>query len=123
MKVCADLNEVCSHDWITPEDEVDGVQLMTVFSAKGQEWDYVFLLNVVDGVYPRPQKTESKQLEEQRVFYVGITRHHRKLYLLQSVYATQTLNNGSMKSVTLDQKSPFIDLKNQGLVYHKKRRT
>jgi len=50
---CASLDDM-DDEWfeLSKKDKAEGVQMMTVHSAKGQEWDYVFLINVVDGVYP-----------------------------------------------------------------------
>jgi len=89
---------------------------MTCHSAKGQEWDYVFVLNVVNGVFPRYQNTSEKQEEEKRVFYVAVTRHHKKLYLLQATSTDLRIVKGFSNHKTLDKPSPFIDVEKQGLV-------
>ena len=59
--------------------------LSTIHSAKGQEWDAVFILNVVDGCLPSDMATGSKEKieEERRLLYVAMTRARDQLYLLQ----------------------------------------
>ena len=63
----------------------DYLILSTIHSAKGQEWDVVYVLNVVDGCIPsdmatsRPEEIE----EERRLLYVAMTRARDFLYLLQ----------------------------------------
>ena len=59
--------------------------LSTIHSAKGQEWDAVFILNVVDGCIPSDMATGSKEEieEERRLLYVAMTRARDQLYLMQ----------------------------------------
>ena len=58
--------------------------LSTVHSAKGQEWDAVFVLNVTDGSFPsefaggKPAQIE----EERRLLYVAMTRARAQLELI-----------------------------------------
>jgi len=61
----------------------DGVQLMTLHSAKGLEFQLVFLVGVEEGVFPSSKSLEeSGRLEEERrLAYVGITRARQKLVL------------------------------------------
>jgi len=60
------------------EKDVQGVQLMTMHSSKGLEFDHCYILNVNEGTIPRyqlGQKLTKEQLEEERrIFYVGMTR-------------------------------------------------
>ncbi|HYX83266.1 MAG TPA: ATP-dependent helicase [Gemmatimonadales bacterium] len=63
----------------------DFLVLSTIHSAKGQEWDVVYLLNVVDGCIPSDMATGSKEEldEERRLLYVALTRAKDWLYLIQ----------------------------------------
>ena len=59
------------------------VTLMTLHSAKGLEYDAVFMTGMEEGIFPsmRSQLDESKMEEERRLCYVGMTRARKILYL------------------------------------------
>jgi DNA helicase II / ATP-dependent DNA helicase PcrA len=61
----------------------DALQMMTVHSAKGLEFDAVFLTGLEEGLFPHEQSvTERDGLEEERrLAYVAITRARKRLYL------------------------------------------
>ncbi|WP_026054102.1 MULTISPECIES: ATP-dependent helicase [Leptospira] len=68
-----------SLDKIKPDDaETDLLNLSTVHSAKGLEFDLVFILNATEGVFPSSKNTDTE--EERRLFYVAITRARKELY-------------------------------------------
>ena len=61
----------------------DALQLMTVHSAKGLEFDAVFISGLEEGLFPHENSlTQSEGLEEERrLMYVAITRARKRLYL------------------------------------------
>ena len=71
----------------TDSDEDDGgndkVALMTIHSAKGLEFDNVFLIGMEDGIFPgsRSLDNEDDMEEERRLAYVAITRAKKQLYV------------------------------------------
>ncbi|HEU4626141.1 MAG TPA: ATP-dependent helicase [Steroidobacteraceae bacterium] len=67
-----------------PVLDEDYLVLSTIHSAKGMEWDTVYVLNVVDGSFPNEFATGKPELieEERRLLYVGMTRAQNDLYLL-----------------------------------------
>jgi DNA helicase-2/ATP-dependent DNA helicase PcrA len=70
---------------IDPEtkEEEKPLVLSTIHSAKGLEWDCVFLMGLIDGVLPVTFSLDDEESieEEQRLFYVAITRAKNTLYL------------------------------------------
>src|SRR5690349_3726643 len=69
-----DLSGQASHD-------EDYLVLSTIHSAKGMEWDNVYILNVVDGSFPSEFATGKAELveEERRLLYVAMTRARNDL--------------------------------------------
>ena len=67
-----------------PTLEEDYLVLSTIHSAKGMEWDTVYLLNVVDGSFPSEFATGRPELieEERRLLYVALTRAQNELALI-----------------------------------------
>ena len=72
--------------------------LSTVHSAKGQEWDAVYILNVADGNFPSEFSTgRSDQIEEERrLLYVAMTRAKNDLHLIAPLkyYVANQPKNG-----------------------------
>ncbi|OCG19230.1 DNA helicase II [Gilliamella sp. App6-5] len=64
-------------------NEQDSVQLMTLHSAKGLEFDNVFIVGLEEGIFPdlRSSQEFDKMEEERRLAYVGITRARKCLTL------------------------------------------
>jgi DNA helicase-2/ATP-dependent DNA helicase PcrA len=76
----------------------DYVILSTIHSAKGQEWDNVYVLNVSDGNFPSEFSTGKPELieEERRLLYVAMTRARNELHLCAPLkyQVTQQAKNG-----------------------------
>jgi DNA helicase II / ATP-dependent DNA helicase PcrA len=69
-------------------DEHATITLMTLHSAKGLEFDHVFLSGMEEGVFPhiRSQNDDEELEEERRLCYVGMTRAKQTLTLTRAVY-------------------------------------
>lgn len=69
----------------TEETKRDAVKLMTLHSSKGLEFDAVFLPAMEENVFPSPRATTASELEEERrLYYVGITRAKKYLFITAS---------------------------------------
>ncbi len=81
-----------------PLQDEDYLILSTVHSAKGQEWDSVYVLNVADGNFPNEHSTGKPALieEERRLLYVAVTRAKHELDLIAPLkyYVTQQSRTG-----------------------------
>jgi DNA helicase-2/ATP-dependent DNA helicase PcrA len=82
----------------SPYLDEDYLVLSTVHSAKGQEWDSVYVLNVADGNFPSEFSTgRSDQIEEERrLLYVAMTRARNDLHIIAPLkyYVTNQPKSG-----------------------------
>jgi DNA helicase-2/ATP-dependent DNA helicase PcrA len=77
------------------EPTMAAVTLATLHSAKGLEWDSVYIAGVSEGLLPISYaRTEASVDEERRLFYVGITRARRRLQLS---WAGEGANRGAAR--------------------------
>ena len=83
----------------------DAVQLMTVHSAKGLEFNQVFITGLEDGLFPHENSIMEKDGldEERRLMYVAITRARARLYLS---FAQTRMLHGQTR---YNMKSRFFD--------------
>jgi DNA helicase-2/ATP-dependent DNA helicase PcrA len=81
-----------------PYLDEDYLVLSTIHSAKGQEWDAVYVLNVADGNFPSEFSTGSASAieEERRLLYVAMTRAKSDLHLVAPLkyYVTHQSRRG-----------------------------
>ncbi len=89
----------------TRSDEEGLVTLMTLHNAKGLEYPTIFIAGCEEGVFPHSRAIDEGSLEEERrLFYVGVTRAMRALYLTfarrRAVFGAQTFG---MRSRFLDE--------------------
>ncbi len=92
------------------QDDVFGaehghVTLMTLHSAKGLEFNTVFMVGMEEGIFPlsRAMNEQSELEEERRLCYVGITRAMRRLYMTR---ADMRIRYGEVKA---NPPSRFLD--------------
>ncbi len=87
----------------------DALILSTAHSAKGREWDVVFVIWVVDGWFPssRALRSDEETEEERRLMYVALTRARDHLY---AVYPLNVYGSRYGADYSLDQLSRFFDV-------------
>jgi DNA helicase-2/ATP-dependent DNA helicase PcrA len=88
---------------------VQGVTLASLHSAKGLEWDAVFLVGLVDTTVPIQHATTPDQLaEERRLLYVGITRARERLSLSWALARSPGQRRSRRPSRFLDGLRPYV---------------
>lgn len=115
-----DLALVSDVDQLDEEKETSAetVALMTLHSAKGLEFPYVFLVGVEEGIFPhsRSLDDETEMEEERRLAYVGITRAEKELHLTRArtrtIYGQTSSNMPSrflreIPAVLMEDEAPF----------------
>ncbi len=87
------------------DSDANVVRLMTIHSAKGLEFDYVFVTGMEENLFPSSMSLESRQSieEERRLFYVAITRARKEIYLTM---ATSRFQFGQFR---ICEPSRFLD--------------
>ncbi len=93
-----------------PELDEDYLILSTIHSAKGQEWDAVYVLQLLDGCIPSDMATgNSAQIEEKRrLLYVAITRAKQHLHLVQPLRFFRTHQHRFGSGHTIASRSRFL---------------
>ena len=89
------------------DPDQDTVRIMTVHTAKGLEFDTVFVNGLVEGQFPSKKLTNQDEMEEERrLFYVAVTRARRMLYL--SGYQSNSMYQSSRQSSFLQDIDPKL---------------
>lgn len=79
------LNHVAMYTNSDVEDKHDKVKMMTVHASKGLEFEYVFLCEMNEGIFPsRKIRTKKAMEEERRLAFVAMTRAKQRLYLSEA---------------------------------------
>lgn len=106
LKYVENLDEKAKKIQIPDNDKsVEAVQLTTIHSAKGLEFPYVFVLGMVEDVFPsfRLKENPLDLEEERRLCYVAVTRAKKKLYLCTYDFLI------TEKGIATTKQSRFID--------------
>lgn len=123
QKFLEDTSLMSDQDAIMDKQARDGVRLMTVHSAKGLEFKYVFVTGLEQDLFPHRgwgDVEDSDTEEERRLFYVAITRAKEKLFIS---YAASRMIFGSrqmkMPSEFLEDIDDTIaDVEKNENIYH-----
>ena len=93
---------------------------MTMHSAKGLEFEVVFLVGMEDGIFPHQNSfcEEGGLEEERRLCYVGITRAKEKLYITnakrRTLYGKDVMNSPSRFIKEIDQE--LLEVENEKMM-------
>ena len=103
------------------DNNKDSVKLMTVHTAKGMEFDNVFVYGLVDGIFPSIRAIHEKVdglEEERRIFYVALTRAKKRLFLSTSggfSYQGERFESRFLKEIKETVKKNKLEVKNDSL--------
>lgn len=103
----------------------DVVTLMTVHSAKGLEFDHVFIIGLEEGIFPHNNSMNSidEIEEERRLCYVAVTRAKKTLTLVNAkrrmLYGNTNMNLPSRFIEEINKKYLETDFKNETLKINK----
>ena len=105
---------------VEADEDVSGparrVTLSTVHQAKGLEWPVVFVLQVEPGSFPSGWAvSEGNLAEEERLFYVAVTRAADELYLCRPIAARRPWDTGP-DAVVINSGQGFLDRDLAGVV-------
>lgn len=101
------------------------VTLMTIHSAKGLEFDNVFLLGMEEGIFPHANcLNDNEEIEEERrLCYVAVTRAKKRLWLVNArsrmLYGKESYNMQSRFIDEIDKDNLDIDMETEEKVFDK----
>ncbi len=107
------LSDLALAERVEADEDVSGparrVALSSVHQAKGLEWPVVFVLQVEAGAFPSSWAlSEGNLAEEERLFYVALTRAADELYLCRPIAARRPWDTGA-NAVVLNAGLGFLD--------------
>tara|TARA_Y100000591_G_scaffold99993_1_gene84899 strand:- start:1946 stop:4030 length:2085 start_codon:yes stop_codon:yes gene_type:complete len=102
-----DPPEASQVESVATDGEKEKLTLSTIHSAKGLEWNTVFIIQLLDGYLPSSYSMDSIESieEERRLFYVACTRAKKNLFL---VSPNLSFNRFSNETITFSEPSRFI---------------
>ena len=108
------LDPPTSTDAEADSDDKEKLTLSTIHSAKGLEWNTVFMLSAVDGYLPSFQSlNDPKQLEEERrLMYVALTRAEKNLFILKPNLTYAATNYYRHTGMSFAKPSRFLEESN-----------
>ena len=104
------LNEISLVSDITEYKDNEAITLMTIHSAKGLEFNNVFIVGLEESIFPHFNSFESNDSleEERRLCYVAITRAKKRLWLVnalsRTIYGNKVSNKESRFIKEIDSK-------------------
>ena len=119
------LNEISLvSDMSEHQDNTNKVNLMTIHSVKGLEFDYVFVIGMEEGLFPHfnsiNEGTNSAIEEERRLCYVAITRAKKKLWLFNAkrrmLFGNTQVNPPSRFMDEIDSKYIELEKKTDSII-------
>ncbi|MGJ0514260.1 MAG: UvrD-helicase domain-containing protein [Methylomicrobium sp.] len=111
VRTCSHWNEVNTNSLPVASPQSAGLTLTTAHGAKGEEWPYVFVINVIEGEFPYHMSVKDGGLEEELcLYYVTITRASKGLFLIECPVYRNIFTKGSRKKLkgNFEQESSFI---------------
>lgn len=94
-KLLEEVSLSTEQDSLDQKKNRDGVRLMTIHASKGLEFEYVFITGLEEGLFPHDHVGDEEKRdeeEERRLFYVGLTRAKKRVFL---TYANERTIYGS----------------------------
>lgn len=83
------------------DKNTNGITLSTMHRAKGLEWDYVFIVNCMEGIIPHSNAATDEEIEEERrLFYVAMTRAKNSLFISSYKKDEESENKNTSRFIT-----------------------